>query len=101
MAQWLPTNVFNYPNFLMIRRKSRTDTNQSEIVAALRQHGASVQCLHTIGKGVPDLLVGLQGRNYLLELKDGNKPPSARRLTADETKWHSEWRTQIQLGADR
>lgn len=80
-----------------MRRAARTDTNQSAIVAALRQHGASVQCLHTIGKGVPDLLVGWQGRNYLLEIKDNSKPPSARRLTPDEEQWHLEWRGQVQV----
>jgi hypothetical protein len=41
---------------------------------------------------VPDLLVGRGGTNYLLEVKDGNKPPSARELTPDELRWLHEWR---------
>lgn len=32
-------------------RAARVDQNQAEIVAALRKAGASVQHLHTIGKG--------------------------------------------------
>ena len=37
---------------------SRVDSNQPEIVATLRGMGCSVQHLHAVGKGVPDLLVG-------------------------------------------
>lgn len=74
---------------------ARTDTNQAEIVDALRAIGCSVQPLHTIGKGCPDLLVGYRGANWLLEVKDGRKPPSKRRLTADEKLWHLEWRGQV------
>lgn len=81
----------------MIRRKSRVDSNQGEIVRALRQAGASVQCLHTIGRGTPDLLVGFRGFNFLLEIKDGSKPPSARRLTPDEERWHLEWQGQVTI----
>lgn len=29
--------------------------------------------------------------NWVLEIKDGSKPPSARRLTADEQEWHDAW----------
>lgn len=75
-----------------MRQAARVDANQSAIVAALRQIGASVQPLHMIGKGCPDLLVGFRGVNFILEAKDGRKPPSARKLTPDEWKWHDEWR---------
>jgi hypothetical protein len=30
----------------------------------------------------------------LVEIKDGNKIPSKRKLTPDEQKWHDEWRGQ-------
>jgi|GEM_PF-5567154 len=60
-----------------MRRSARIDRNQPEIVEALRKLGASVQPLHTAHDGIPDLLVGYQGRNFLLEVKDGTKPPSA------------------------
>jgi len=68
----------------------RIDDNQNEVVAALRKIGATVRII-TQGDGLPDLLVGFQGRTYLMELKDGNKPPSARRLTEAEEKFHSTW----------
>lgn len=74
---------------------ARVDANQRQIVAALRAIGATVQLLHTVGRGVPDLLVGFRGINYLLEIKDGAKPPSKRRLTPDERRWHELWRGQV------
>ena len=78
-----------------MRLAARKDDNQDEIVAALRAVGATVQTLHQLGRGVPDLLVGWRGVNLLLEVKDGNKIPSKRRLTEDEAKWHDAWRGQV------
>jgi len=80
-----------------MRRAARVDANQREIVAALRAVGVSVQPLHTVGKGCPDLLCGVRGTNLLLEIKDGNKPPSARKLTPDEAAWHESWRGQVAI----
>lgn len=39
------------------RYKAKTDTNQRFIIQALEAWGWSVQPLHTVGSGVPDLLV--------------------------------------------
>lgn len=75
-----------------MRRAAKVDANQEQVVSALRAVGASVQTLAAVGKGVPDLLVGYQGKTLLLEVKDGNKPPSERRLTEDQLKWHGAWR---------
>jgi hypothetical protein len=75
-----------------MRRAAKVDANHTQIVSALRQVGASVQSLAAVGAGVPDLLVGYHGRNYLLEVKDGSKPPSARKLTQDQQVWHAAWR---------
>lgn len=54
-----------------------------------------MQTLHAVGKGCPDLLVGFGGRNLLMEVKDGEKPPSARKLTPDEAQWHEAWRGRV------
>ena len=80
-----------------MRRAARTDTNQAEIVRMLSQFGASVVSLAAVGSGVPDLLVGYQGRNFLLEVKDGNKPPSRRRLTSDQVEFHRDWRGSVSV----
>ena len=78
-----------------MRRAARVDDNQAEIVAALRAAGCSVTSLASIGKGCPDIVVGRSGVNYLLEIKDGKKPPSKRRLTPDEQSWQEAWRGQV------
>jgi hypothetical protein len=79
----------------MSRTRARIDRNQPEIVGALRAYGASVQPLHSVGDGCPDLLVGYKGRNFLLEIKDGLKSPSRRVLTPDQVAWHECWCGQI------
>lgn len=54
--------------------------------------GVSVQHLHQIGGGCPDLVIGHRGINVLVEIKDGDKPPSKRKLTGDEVLWHDQWK---------
>lgn len=76
----------------MSRRAAKVDANHNLIVSALRAAGASVQSLASVGHGVPDLLVGIGGETYLLEIKDGSKPASQRKLTDDQNVWHSTWR---------
>lgn len=75
-----------------MRRAAKIDRNQPEIVQALRRAGCFVQSLAATGKGVPDLLWARAGRMGLLEVKDAQKPPSARQLTPDQAQWHAEWR---------
>lgn len=79
--------LVDYP----MRARGRTDANQEAIVRALRSAGMCVQSLAAMGGGVPDLLVGWRSHNFLLEVKDGNKPPSARALTVAEQNWHDQW----------
>ena len=75
-----------------MRRKPKLDSNHNEIVNALRTAGCSVQSLAGVGDGCPDLLIGCRGHNILAEVKDGAKPPSARRLTRDEVIWIAAWK---------
>lgn len=77
-------------------KAAKVDRNQSAIVDYLRKRGASVQILSTLGKGVPDLLVGWQGDNYLFEVKVPKaKAQAAGKLTDDQIKWHAQWRGQV------
>ena len=80
-----------------MRRAARIDENQPGIVNALRSIGASVQTLHDVGDGCPDLLVGWQGRNYLIEVKNPAKPNSDQRLTPEQDRWHIEWRGGVSV----
>ena len=75
----------------------KTDANHREIVAALLQAGCSVQTLASVGCGCPDLLVGHGNINFLLEVKDGSKPPSDRQLNDAEKKFIRAWRGQVRV----
>lgn len=70
-----------------MRRAAKRDDNEKEIVVALRKAGAYV----TYVDFPVDLICGYQGRTIMFEVKDGNKPPSARKLTPNEQKFHDEW----------
>lgn len=76
-------------------RAAKADANQPQIVDALRKLGCTVQHLHMIGKGCPDIAVGWQGKTYLLEIKDGSKKPSDQALTEAEANWHRDWRGHV------
>ncbi len=69
--------------------RARIDANHGEIVSALRKVGCFVQSMAMIGCGCPDLLVGIGGKWFVIEVKDGARPPSERKLTKDETQWHA------------
>ena len=77
-----------------MRKRGRVDANQNEIVKQLRRIGCSVAVTSMVGSGFPDLVVGYKGKNYLIELKDGTKPPSAQELTSDEVMFKANWRGQ-------
>lgn len=72
---------------------AKTDKNQPDIVKCLRLHGATVQDLSKVGGGVPDLLVGYGGKNYLIEVKDGVKS----KLNDNQVKWHGKWLGQVDV----
>lgn len=66
-----------------MRRAARTDANQSKIVSALRKRGAVCLLTHQL-KNCFDVLVCHNSKVYLVEIKDGQLPPSARKLTKGE-----------------
>ena len=74
----------------MIRRAARTDANHSEIKSALERIGCYVvDCAH-VGQGFPDLVIAFRNRWVLLEIKDGAKSKSRRKLTGPQTIFHAE-----------
>ena len=72
-----------------MRRASRRDANERRVIDALRACGAYVKQIND--EGLADLLVFYRGHTLILEVKDGDKPPSARALTPAEQKFHDEW----------
>lgn len=72
-----------------MRRAARRDANERRVIDALRACGAYVKQIND--EGLADLLVFYRGHTLILEVKDGDKPPSARALTPAEAKFHAEW----------
>jgi hypothetical protein len=73
-------------------RRAKVDGNQADIVKALRKAGASVELLHRVGAGCPDLLVGYMGDDFLLEVKmPGEK------LNDLQQSWHLQWRGKVRV----
>lgn len=68
----------------------RVDANHVEIVKALRAIGCSVHSLARLGHGAPDLLVGINGRNVLLEIKADKGL-----LRAVQAVWRSNWHGEV------
>jgi hypothetical protein len=75
----------------------RTDSNHTDIMATFRALGCSVQSIAAVGRGCPDLLVGRDGWTVPVEVKDGSKPPSARKLTDWEELWRVTWKGSYAL----
>ena len=68
-------------------RARRTDANHGEVAAAFERLGCSVWKVND----VVDLVIGYGGIAFLIEVKDGTKPPSAQKLTPREEKFRKSW----------
>lgn len=81
--------------------KAKVDANQPLIVAAFRRMGCSVAHIHTVGKGVPDIIIAMKCKTgtvcKLVEIKDGDKVKSARKLTYHEQVFHEYWQDDIPI----
>lgn len=65
---------------------NRTDANQAEIVKVIRALGGEwIDCTDAPKAGYDGLTLW-RGRSLVTEIKDGSKPPSARKLTDNEQK---------------
>lgn len=84
-----------------MRRAARQDANHTEIIKALRGVGCEVHDTSDVGGGFPDLVVKTPeiagddfkrpGRLLMVEVKDGRKPPSARKLTPAQEEFSKRW----------
>lgn len=74
----------------MTRYAKRVDENHNAIKTAFKAFGCWVGDLHGLGQGMPDLLVSVPPTHALalVEVKDGGKPPSKRKLTGPEKDFH-------------
>lgn len=69
--------------------QGKRDANEPGIIAALEAEGATV-FPNPIGQGKPDLTVGFNKINTLMEVKT----PSGR-LNKKQVEWHSSWAGQV------
>ena len=65
----------------------KVDKNQKDVVKALRDYGASVFLLHTVGGGIPDLMVCYADQTILIEVKDG----ADKKLTPQQITLFANW----------
>jgi len=81
-----------------MKKYGRTDGNQTPLIKELRKiPGLKVLILSSVGDGCPDFCVGWMGENYLFEAKNPDMPPSKRRLTPDEKRFHAQWTGQVDV----
>jgi len=62
---------------------AKVDDNQKNIVKILRRSGAFVLSIAMV-KNAFDLVVAYRGKVYCMEVKDGSKQPSSRKLSDGE-----------------
>ena len=67
-------------------KKRRVDLDQKKVISQLEGMGFSVLNLSAVGRGCPDLLVGRDGQNFLLEIKSEKGT-----LTPAQVEFHKNW----------
>lgn len=72
-------------------RAKRKDANHNEVADQVEKAGWSIFDTSGLGFGFPDLLVGKPGFCVPIEIKDGSKPPSKRKLTQKEQDFKDNW----------
>lgn len=77
------------------RRAAKVDENQNSLVSLWRSMGISVAITSASHDGFPDVVLGYGGLTVLVEIKDGNKPPSKRKLTPDQENFHRDFKGAI------
>ncbi len=76
----------------MSRFARHLDSNHASVVARFRALGCTVLRIESAQAGCPDLLVGRCGVDQQVEVKDGAKVPSARRMSAAQLEHQASWR---------
>ena len=74
----------------MSQYAKKKDNNHNEITAEFKRLGCGVKDVHSL-PNFCDIIVCYQGETVMVEIKDGSKPPSARKLTSGELKFSDEW----------
>ena len=78
-------------DIVLMAYAKKVDANQAEIVKALREIGVHVFITSSLGKGFPDLVCDFYGTLLLVEIKDGSRILSQRKLTPREADFYVIW----------
>ena len=88
MADRVPWAIRQREEYL--RRAAKIDANHPEMRDMARKLGASWLDCHQL-KNACDAFLSYKGQTWAIEVKDGSKPPSARKLTEGEQKFKDMW----------
>lgn len=66
----------------------RVDANHRAVIEALWAAGLWAFSTAGLGGGFTDIITWVRGAFWLLEVKDGSRPPSDRKLSPAEEKFH-------------
>jgi Holliday junction resolvase len=74
-----------------MRKYGRRDDNHTDIVGTFRAIGFSVLDTASLGGGAPDIIVSNHLNTWAIEIKDGDKSPSKRKLREAQKKFRATW----------
>lgn len=80
-----------------MRKYGRVDANHAEVADAFRMLGCSFLSMSPLGDGAPDGAVGYGGLSIFVEIKDGKKPPSRRKLRPSQEEFKKTWKGGLRL----
>lgn len=81
---------------MSFRRAAKVDDNQADVVKLFRKLGWTVLIISQL-KNCCDIIISKSGRTVAVEIKDGKKPPSQRKLSAGEIKFRDNWQGEYAL----
>jgi len=73
----------------MSKFAKKVDSNQKELCSYAKSLGASVQYMHSVGQGFPDVIFAYEGVNYLCEIKSEKG-----KLNSLQVQWFENWKGQ-------
>ena len=74
----------------MSKYAKKKDDNHNEIETEFKRLGCGVKDVHDLPNFV-DIIICYKGQTVMVEIKDGAKSASARKLTSGEKKFSDEW----------
>lgn len=74
-----------------MRRAARLDSNHGEVRVHLERHGWTTRSTAPLGDDFPDIIAAKRMLTALVEVKDGSKVPSKRKLSEGQQRFRDTW----------